>query len=361
MLRPFKYVNSLIEALHSHVEEIVELWCSAEKDLDFDLNLIQNQDLKNLIEALNDAYLATPIEAIYKAFQEELDENQRKAIKANFVDNNQIEELCKGNLTPIHYHELPFSDATKATLRSFFDNLYKEVLNREPFYGRYEKQKAHFDKLCEANDNNTICPFCGLNDLQSQFHKGRDAYDHYLPKSKYPFTIVNFYNLVPICHPCNSGNKSSKDPLYKDSKNKTGRRKTFFPYSVSLSEIGVAVKLQNKILQLDYIQDSDIEVVLNCTQQEELETWDDLFNIKERYKAKIQQKIGHWSKSLIRVYEKRRKKDDSLDFSIYVKEKIEDYETDKMMEQNFLRYAVFQCLLDDGILIPVLEKLMVTK
>lgn len=71
-----------------------------------------------------------------------------------------------------------------------------------------------------------ICPYCHAS--QVNFHvdrvKGkrggkafrmRPPLDHYLPKSAYPYLAVSLSNLIPSCVQCNSGVKTSSDPIGK--------------------------------------------------------------------------------------------------------------------------------------------------
>lgn len=56
----------------------------------------------------------------------------------------------------------------------------------------------------------TVCPYCNRNYIQNiqninQYSKKRRTceFDHFYPKSKYPFFAISFYNLVPSCKVCN--------------------------------------------------------------------------------------------------------------------------------------------------------------
>lgn len=56
----------------------------------------------------------------------------------------------------------------------------------------------------------TVCPYCNRTYVQSiknqnQYHKKRrtSEFDHFFPKSKYPFLAISFYNLIPSCKTCN--------------------------------------------------------------------------------------------------------------------------------------------------------------
>lgn len=72
--------------------------------------------------------------------------------------------------------------------------------------------------------NLRVCPYCGDTYIYPS-KKNKDGkisivkpqLDHFLPKSKYPFFAMSFYNLIPSCTPCNlSPNKHNIDPKGDD-------------------------------------------------------------------------------------------------------------------------------------------------
>jgi hypothetical protein len=125
------------------------------------------------------------------------------------------------------------------------------------------------------------CPFCGLGDIKGVHHTKREAYDHYLPKALYPFNSINFRNLAPACHECNSTYKLSKDPAH----NAAGRRKAFYPYATGVHKIEISITLDNS--DIDRLTPNDIKLTFGPTSNhEEIETWKEMYGIDERYKAK---------------------------------------------------------------------------
>lgn len=75
-------------------------------------------------------------------------------------------------------------------------------------------KKANFIK----ERNLEVCPYCGRQKTVMAEEKGRPVskppIDHFLPKSKYPFLGMSFYNLIPCCTFCNElVNKGDFDPL----------------------------------------------------------------------------------------------------------------------------------------------------
>lgn len=51
------------------------------------------------------------------------------------------------------------------------------------------------------------CPYCNESSTYAIYDqnsgKMRAELDHFLPKSRYPFFALSFYNLIPVCHSCN--------------------------------------------------------------------------------------------------------------------------------------------------------------
>lgn len=111
----------------------------------------------------------------------------------------------------------------------------------------------------------------------------------YLPKETYPFNSVNFRNLAPMCHQCNSSNKFRQDPLFRQP-GKHGcqaparmRRKAFYPYTRDKIDINIeVVLLSNDISNLRHDQ-IDLKIS-SVDHPEEVQTWTEVFNIEERYK-----------------------------------------------------------------------------
>lgn len=131
------------------------------------------------------------------------------------------------------------------------------------------------------------CPFCGITDMLGIYHSKREAYDHYLPKGIYPFNSINFRNLVPACHYCNSSYKSSKDLAFtpKDPAGQIRRRKAFYPYSTSKHKIEISINF--KKLDIDCPISSDVQLTFGPNAlSEEIDTWKEVYSIEERYKAK---------------------------------------------------------------------------
>lgn len=60
-----------------------------------------------------------------------------------------------------------------------------------------------------------VCPYCNKNYTYTIMNKStqytRPDFDHFLPKNKYPYFALSFYNLIPSCQICNRTLKHTKE------------------------------------------------------------------------------------------------------------------------------------------------------
>jgi len=193
------------------------------------------------------------VESIYGHFAQ-LTPAQVDQFKQWYHANNDVEKIC-ANDPAVHiarYADIRGSHRDLSEeLAVFFKGLYsQQLLNLAALKEKVGDIDDHYNAFMEVNKVGK-CPFCGMADMQGVYHTKREAYDHYLPKGLYPFNSINFHNLVPACHLCNSSYKTS----------------------IALSE--------------------------------EIETWKDIYGIDERYKAKccgesdgkywLQQILDEWT------------------------------------------------------------------
>jgi hypothetical protein len=278
--------------MHEFVDYIFfEVWCKAQADSCYSLDLYNNNlELKEVITAFHYSstkggdFFNAKIEEIYTIFKT-LTSDEISQLKMWYRSNNNIENLCKNDptFTPSTYSDISQLNVNLGTaLKSFFVKLYsQDLLSLKALSNKIGVIDDHYTEFVKINSKGK-CPFCGLYDIDSEYVHTREAYDHYLPKSKYPFSSINFKNLAPICNKCNSGYKGSKDPLYDINGN---RSKTFYPYNPIPHIIEVDLKLNSA--DIDNLTPQDITFTFGpASLEEELKTWDNLFGIEERYKAK---------------------------------------------------------------------------
>lgn len=230
------------------------------------------------------------VKTIYELFAE-LTSVQIDQFKLWYQGNNDMENVCANNpsIHLVRYDEIAVNYRQLAVqLELFCKGLYSDsLLNLKVLSNKIGDIKDHYKNFMSINKLGK-CPFCGISDMLGQHHKPREAYDHYLPKALYPFNSINFRNLVPTCHHCNSSYKTSKDLAYtpKDHARSVQRRAIFYPYKTTVHSIEIQIEIQNsdfeKLTPADITLEFGPDVV-----NEEINTWNDVYSIEERYKAKL--------------------------------------------------------------------------
>ena len=170
-----------------------------------------------------------------------------------------------------------------------------------------------------------------------------------MPKSKYPFNSINFFNLIPICYPCNSGTKSSTDTLFDDE----GKRvKAFFPFGGLIVEPkSIEIEIKNKELIIELMKSDDIEFKL--PKDEFTKNWDRVFGIKKRYKNKVCKKTKEWLKEWQNTYRRTKGK---YKIDEFIESRLYEYQDRPLHERYFLKYAIFNALNENGSLSQSLEE-----
>lgn len=287
-----------MERMQSFVNFIFyQVWCRAPKVGPFDFSLFDaNPLLKEVITSFasdrtktGDQFLCQ-IEAIYQSFAK-LSRSEVAQFKRWYHGNNDLEKICINDTTIslARYEDIAIKHEELADqLGIFFKSLYsKSVLNLAALRQKIGDIDDHYQKFVQINKAGK-CPFCGINDLMGEYHSNREAYDHYLPKALYPFNSINFRNLVPACHQCNSSYKTSKDPAYilKDPARASRRRAFFYPYKVAAYSIELQIVLRHS--DINNLTSNDILLQFGpAFIAEEIETWKEVYGIEERYKAKL--------------------------------------------------------------------------
>ena len=193
------------------------------------------------------------------------------------------------------------------------------------------------------------CRFCGLHDIRGIYHSKREAYDHFLPKDKYPFNTINFQNLAPACTECNSSYKLAQDPLYQ-CKNPLAsqagrRRKAFYPYSGNKHKVQLSITLN--IGDWTELTPDEIEINAGPDQlAEEIGAWLDVYGIEERYKAKCcaENDGKGWIREIV---------DESANFNqlpkAYLRGKLATAENQPWMDTNFLKKPFLEACGNQGL------------
>jgi hypothetical protein len=217
-----------------------------------------------------------------------------------FVTYNRIRELCSNSSLPITFswkHETP-SQFTKAT-KDLFEFLYTDTFNTASFKAFCgQSLKDHYQKYREQYEL-SMCPFCGLDDYVDMHADldWRDAYDHYLHKSLYPFAAVNPENLFPMCTACNSKAKGASNVLFQPD---TGQRhQAAYPADETFEiEVRINDAFTNPAATSIFLTGNP-----KPETQERFNTWLSVFKIQARYEGRINIKKKDWLAFVIRKSE----------------------------------------------------------
>ncbi len=325
MLRLYRPIHHEIFKLQDILKHLViSVWCEA------DCNSCRsklNEDLKALYDRY--AWLKLKIDSIYDECNALLSIREKQLIQCAFRNNNNIEKLCNGSLRAVDLIHLPsiVEDSMKPLLIEFYENL----LDKAKVPGT---KKDYYEKLIKANGF-LFCPACGITRFESESSKYREAYDHYLPKSEYPFVSVNFQNLVPLCYKCNSDRKKTKNPV-------AGNRKAFFPFSKRQHEIQITLEM-DKTKDINKLVEDDLCIELTLEGREsELDTWDWLFDIKERYNSHIRDDIYTIYRQLKTKHRQNLELNNDTTIMKTIDNEINAFSEDKYTHTKFLHIAILQ-------------------
>lgn len=298
MLFPYTYVPHQMEKMQRFINFIFyQVWCRARKAGPYGLNLFDaNPPLKDVMTSF--AYdhtdagdrFSSQVQAIYLSFSQ-LKHRDVAQFKRWYQGNNNLERVCANNPAThlARYTDIAVNyEALAAQLATFFKGLYSQsLLGLAALRAKIGDIDDHYKTFVQTNKVEK-CPFCGMSDLLGPNHIPRDAYDHYLPKALYPFNSINFRNLVPACHHCNSSYKTSKDPAYalKDPARAVHRRPVFYPYKTTPHSIELQIGLQHS--DIAKLTPADITLQFGpAAIAQEIDTWKDVYGIEERYKSKL--------------------------------------------------------------------------
>lgn len=300
MLFSYTYVPHQMEKMHEFIDFIFfEVWCRAPIGLEFHPDLFDaSPELKEVMSEFGFSKQAAErgrvfykdVKAIYEHFAS-LPANEVEQFKIWYRGNNDLEKVCSNDPAAqlARYTDVAVSHPELSKhLAAFFKELYSQsLLGLVTLKTKIGDIDEHYKAFMSANQAGK-CPFCGINDLLGEYHSKREAYDHYLPKAIYPFNSINFRNLVPACHHCNSSYKGSKDTAFspKDPCGLQVRRKLFYPFSTEPYRINLQVTLQHA--DHEKLTVADIDLSFGPAElAEQIATWKDVYGIEERYRVKL--------------------------------------------------------------------------
>jgi hypothetical protein len=343
----YKYIDHPIQKFHEGINYFFE------KLIDLDLGEYdENQHtpawFKKSVNASSTLLLGN-LKSFVTTFHG-LSADEKRNIKEVFEANQDIGDLCRGNGHPKKYGAIT-NEVFRDALRAFYDTLWTRVSKKDNCVN------AEVEKICgkiithykafrkDVQHNLKICPFCGLDGMLPSGSVNREAYDHYLPKAQYPFIAVNFKNLAPMCHHCNSTEKTIDDPLEDTG----SRRVVVYPFdSLPDDHFEPRVFKTNSYSESFHSTllkaiDWDIELTSSKLNVDQLEAWDNIFRLKGRYREFLDDYEQTWFGHLLKDYQNRSKAKNFTEFRTeYLKDLKKDIPTTIWWA---VRYAYFYFLL----------------
>ncbi len=183
-----------------------------------------------------------------------------------------------------------------------------------------------------------MCPFCGTEYFDAP-GAAREALDHYLTRSRYPFAAANLRNLVPMGHKCNSSYKLAIDLLRRAD---GSRRVAFDPYNHA--KVGIL------------LDDSDpFEGVTQNTPRWQIRfdpetpavpTWDEVFEVRERYRRDhLDPSFANWLGLFGKWARREGLQADTDEALVEALRRYEEFWAEsEMQDRAFLKAAVFRML-----------------
>lgn len=370
MLFSYQYVPHQMEKMQEFIDFIFfDVWCKAPEGKPFSIELFQANT--ELSEVMQDFYFAdlhyndnkeeykkkgkvqptaskfyTTTLEIYCLFSQ-LNDSQINQLQQWYKANNDIEKVCANDPTVhiVRYADInvTYPDLSKK-LASFFKGLYSDdLLSLAALQKKIGHIKDHYQQFRKVNKGRE-CPFCGISYMLGVRNTKREAYDHYLPKGIYPFNSINFRNLVPACHHCNSNYKASQNPAFtpKDPVGVIHRRKVFYPYCNSVHRIEITIDLSkldlSRLASNNDVNHFDVQLTFGPSAiNEEIESWKEIYGIEERYQAMCCDSAIYWLEDInICCRRNNSEPEDELRTKKEVSEKF------PLEDSNFLRVAFLE-------------------
>ncbi len=340
MIYTYRYLTHKIEQFHENIAYFFEQLFVLNPAI-FDADMLFRTDFAPLIKASR-VTLLDRFTSIVMAYHS-LNAADQQRVQEAFRNNNDIEIMCACGCQPYKYEELP--DGIRAHLKELFLSLWERYPQNQQVSDKYGTVKAHFDDfVSHKHQQALLCPFCGIHTLQPSGGDYRDAYDHFIPKAVYPFNSVNFRNLVPICYDCNSNAKKAKDVPF-DEQGKP--RRITYPYATQPGRhVEAHINYRPTYRQDDQTLLSDAKTTWYITLTEsgqptsEMDSWNAIYNIRNRYQDHVGQFERQWWKEMFKRYKRNR----YHSFAEFRFDILDDYEDVTAIPMGILRKAYYQHL-----------------
>ncbi|MEK3773602.1 hypothetical protein MHB85_03905 [Paenibacillus sp. FSL K6-4396] len=308
-------------------------------------NEIDSEKLENLINQINSVYtnifsdvkfeyptwidgirLKLDFEQFKNAFQLS-GQDEKENLADAYSKNIQIENICNFTVNPVSYEDLLWDashDFKRCIdgLKKIQDYLYDNLLKLKGLIEDVGTLKNYYEKFYDESIE-YVCAFCGIGTMLTSKDKFREAFDHYFPRSKYPFVSLLRKNLFPICHTCNS--------TYKGDKNPRDYGKVFYPFSIKYNDCKPVFRIRAGVIE-------NIEIA-SQNFQNEIKTWNEVFSIKDRIKNFAEVNLNGWMSNVseaVGIY--------NIDFETAKNAEVERCKSNKMQDHKFIKKATLEAL-----------------
>lgn len=219
----------------------------------------------------------------------------------DFFTSEKIEEIikCKPNeFTKLH-EEIKNKHINFHKLKLAFIGAQANSKNKAGKASGYNKfSTKNSDEYRAYNLANTlkidVCPYCNKNYTYTIMNKSkqysRPDFDHFLPKEKYPYFALSFYNLIPSCQICNRTLKHTKEFTlnthlhpYQDDFNSVKKFTTTKPLVLCNKENEFEIIFKNKSLDETLVKKADKNIKDLALELQYNRHKDIVLELKDRY------------------------------------------------------------------------------
>lgn len=212
-----------------------------------------------------------------------------RTVEAKRAEKKVDEKLVYEKITEKTYGAIwgkPNKKHPKHVVKDIFNIVIYQIFVVEGFDGKKNIRGISipfFDKTAHVESCKLrICPYCGRSFIYAIDDGSgvvKPQIDHYIPKRKYPYLALSYFNLIPVCSTCNmTACKGDYDPLHT-----LGARpfRISYPYEFKDGDYEFAVQVRSS----NYFDDSNFNVTIDFKKNILLETGsNDVLKLGEFYK-----------------------------------------------------------------------------
>lgn len=235
-----------------------------------------------------------------------LDAAGRQAVRHAISRQTELPAIFSDALPCLKLSQLPESIRQSADgLGDYLFGQLSEILEGDRCLRDTHYQHIHNSRI-------RTCPFCGLNYFRP-YGAPRNALDHLMAISHYPFAAADLRNLPPACHECNSTYKGAADVLSDDA---GGRRICSDPYAGPT----YILSLQGSVWGAGNIvrgrRMPQWLVTFLGGPHLQANTWDAVYKVKSRYLSTLDADFHSWIESFATWFVREHGRDHAPNFVV---------------------------------------------